>query len=351
MNFNPEMLILARESRGLSQSALAEVMSLYQGTISKIEGGLLVPTPEMCLKLADALDYPPEFMFQEDKIYGFNSTVFFHRKRQALPDRTLRRLHAQINIRRIHLERLLRSAEVDAKNRFERIDTAEYGDRVENIAQIVRASWLIPPGPIRSVIGAIEDAGGFVFEWDFGTRKVDAISEWVEGYPPLFFVNSTSEITGDRLRMTLAHEIGHIILHTFPSPTMEEEANRFAGEFLMPGREIKSSLHRLSIPKLAQLKSHWKVSMQAIIERAYHLGTISPSQRKYLFIQFGRFGYRLREPMETDIPREKPAMLKELIDTHIKELGYSVSDLSELIVMKEPEVRELYIEQRSRMVG
>lgn len=225
------------------------------------------------------------------------------------------------------------------------MDVGEYGGKVENIAQLVRASWAIPPGPISNIVGAIEDAGGFVIEWDFGTRKVDAISEWNPGNPPIFFINSTTEITGDRLRMNLAHEIGHTILHKFPSPTMEEEAARFAAEFLMPAREIKSSLHALSFPKLAQLKSYWKVSMQALVERAYNLGTISASQRKHLFIQFSKYGYRLREPIETDIPREKPTMLKELIDVHLDELGYSVRELSRLLMTKEAEVRDMYFEE------
>jgi len=345
MNFNPQMLILARESRGLSQSALAEAMSVYQGTISKIEAGILPPSEVMYFKFSDVLDYPPEFFFQQDRVYGFNSSVFFHRRRQSLPDKILRKLHAIINIRRMQLERLLRSAEVDTKNQFERIDLADYRFKVDSVAQIVRASWLIPPGPVRNVMGAIEDAGGFIIEWDFGTRKVDAISEWIPGYPPMFFVNSTSDITGDRLRLTLGHEIGHVIMHRFQSPTMEEEANKFAGEFLMPAREIKSMLYNLTIPKLAQLKAHWKVSMQALVERAYHLGTIRPSQRTYLYTQFSRFGYRLREPVETDIPRERPTMLKELVDTHVKELGYSIYELSNLIAMNETEVRELYMKQ------
>jgi Zn-dependent peptidase ImmA (M78 family) len=321
------------------------MVSLYQGTISKVEGGLLDASPEMCLRFAEALDYPPDFFFQQDRVYGFNSSVFFHRRRQNLPDKILKKLHAKINIRRMQLERLLRSAEVNTKNQFEQIDVADYRFRVENVAQVVRASWLIPPGPIRSVMATIEDAGGFVIEWDFGTRKVDAISEWIPGYPPMFFVNSTSDITGDRLRLTLAHEIGHVVMHRSQSPQMEDEAMGFASEFLMPAREIKASLYNLSIPKLAQLKAYWKVSMQALVERAYRLKTITPSQRRYLYMQFSGFGYRLREPEETDIPREKPSMLKELVDTHIKELGYSMCDLSGLMMMNEPEVRELYVRQ------
>jgi transcriptional regulator with XRE-family HTH domain len=56
--FNPEMLILARESRGWSQSELGETASIQQGTISKIESGALVPTPEVVAKFAEKLRYP-----------------------------------------------------------------------------------------------------------------------------------------------------------------------------------------------------------------------------------------------------------------------------------------------------
>ena len=45
-----------------------------------------------------------------------------------------------------------------------------------------------------------------------------------------FFVNT--EIPGDRLRWTLAHEIGHVVMHLMPSPDQEKEADRFAAERL-----------------------------------------------------------------------------------------------------------------------
>ncbi|HAH51017.1 MAG TPA: transcriptional regulator, partial [Balneola sp.] len=38
--FNPSMLILARESRGLTQSKLSELIGLSQGKLSKVEKGL-----------------------------------------------------------------------------------------------------------------------------------------------------------------------------------------------------------------------------------------------------------------------------------------------------------------------
>lgn len=351
--FNPEMLILARESRGWNQSELADAVSVQQGTISKIESGVLAPSPELLFRLSEKLSYPDSLFFQPDRVYGFNSTVFFHRKRQSLSDRTLRKLHAEMNLIRMRVARLLRSADISVDRRFQRIEPNEYKGNIEAIARLVRSTWMIPPGPVRNVIQAIEDCGGIVVTMDFGTRQADAISEWVEPMPPLFLINSNSDITGDRLRLTLAHEIGHIVMHRFPNPEMEDEANRFAAEWLMPAREIKPSLYGLSFAKLMDLKSQWKVSMAALIQRAGDLKTITPSQKRYMFINLGKRGWRLREPEETDVPLERPSLFQELLKAHIDQLGYSPEQMAEPLMLLHPdEFRQTYLERKGlRLVG
>jgi Zn-dependent peptidase ImmA (M78 family)/transcriptional regulator with XRE-family HTH domain len=352
-DFNPEMLILARESRGLYQGELGEGASIQQGTVSKIESGALLPSSEIVDRLAAQLNYPRSLFFQPDRVYGFNSTVFFHRKRQSLTDKILRKLHAHLNLIRMRVARLLRSTEISSDCRFQRIDPAEYRGSIETVARLARSTWLIPPGPVRSVTRAIEDAGGVVVSMDFETRQIDAISEWVRPYPPIFVVNSNSEITGDRLRLTLAHEIGHAIMHEFPNPKMEEEANAFAAEFLMPAREIKPSLYSLTFAKLIELKALWKVSMAALVQRAGDLKTISADQKKYMFMNLGKRGWRLREPEHTDIPVERPELFNALIQTHLSELHYTPEQLANTIMLlNEAVFRSEYIERGAlRLVG
>jgi Zn-dependent peptidase ImmA (M78 family)/transcriptional regulator with XRE-family HTH domain len=348
---NPEMVVLGRESRGMTQAALARAMNVQQGTISKIEGGLLNPSEETIDRLVRTLRYPKEFFYQSDRVHGFGSSVFYHRKRQSLSQSVLRKLHADMNIRRFHITRLLRSASVETATTFRSCDLTEVGGTVEDVAQLVRADWKLPRGPVRNVTEAIESAGGVVVRCDFGTRKIDAISEWVVASPPIFFVNSNSAITGDRLRFSLAHELGHIILHQGGGgPQMEDEADRFASEFLMPADEIRSSLHRLNLPRLASLKQYWKVSMQALVMRAYHLKTITEAQMRYLFIQFSQAGYRMREPEELDVPIEKPTLLRMMIEAHSSELGYSAEEISKLLNLDEDEFRDLYTDRPLRLV-
>jgi Zn-dependent peptidase ImmA (M78 family)/DNA-binding XRE family transcriptional regulator len=337
LNFNPEMLVLARESWGYSQTDLAEFVDVNQGTISRIEAGILTPSEEILSKFVEKLEYPEHFFSQSDKIYGFNSTVFYHRKRQSIADRVLRRLHAQMNLCRMRIDRLTRSIQPEFDFKFMRMNPGEYDGGVAAIARLVRSTWMLPQGPIRNLTQAIEEAGGLVIEYDFGTKQADAISEWVDERTvsrPIFLINSNSSIPWDRRRLTMAHELGHIILHKFPNPKMEEEANEFAAEFLMPRREIKPSLFGLTMAKLADLKRVWKVSMAALIERAYQLKTISEYQRRLFYMNLNRGGRsRIHEPLENEYLPERPELFVRLIRAHLDSLGYTIRDLANLLFM------------------
>ena len=71
-------------------------------------------------------------------------------------------------------------------------------------------------------------------------------------------------------------------MHRIPTPTMEEEADRFAAEFLMPASDIKSDLKEMTIEKAAYLKPFWRASMQSLIYRAKTLKVITAGQENYL---------------------------------------------------------------------
>lgn len=336
------MLALARESRGYSQSELAKLLSVSQGYMSKVESDLLEPTPEVLSKLSEVLDYPETFFALTDPIYGPGVTEFWHRKRQAATSRQMRRIYAEINKRIIHVERLLRAVELPET--FHRFDVEEF-DGPADVARAVRNAWHLPSGAVANLTGVVEEAGGIVIRCDFGTRLVDAVSRWVPGLPPLFVLNEG--LSADRERLTLAHELGHILMHRAPSATMEEEAFAFAGEFLTPEQDIAPYLSNLTLTRLAMLKPMWKVSMGALITRASRLDLIAPRQARYLWMQMGRAGYRDREPAELDIPNEEPRLLRQLFDLHRTQLHYSLTDLGSLFAIHPHEVARIYPIERT----
>jgi Zn-dependent peptidase ImmA (M78 family)/transcriptional regulator with XRE-family HTH domain len=331
--FNPEMLILARESKGWSQTELAGAVAVQQGTISKIEGGLLAPSSDLVNIFSNELEYPEHFFYESDRVYGFNSSVFFHRKRQSIGEKVLRRLHAQMNLSRMRVRKLTLSLEIKPQFRFPTMEPAEYPGGVTAIARLVRQMWMLPLGPIRNLVQVIENAGGIVIDFDFGTKQADAISEWVDGHRPIFLMNTNADIPWDRRRLTLAHELGHVIMHTHePNPNMEDEANEFAAEFLMPRTEIKPSLYQLTLAKLTDLKRTWKVSMQALIERAYQLKTITEYQRKLFYINLNKNGRsRLHEPLENEYAPERPELVRDMVRRHMTDLEYSTKEIATIL--------------------
>lgn len=346
-SFNPEMLILARDLVGMTQADLAMSVGLSQAEISKLEAGVRPPQDEHVSLFAKHLGCPVEFFSLPDSVKNFGSPCVYHRKRQSTPQAVLRRLLALVNKRRIQVKRLLYSAEI-VDNRFPRLDVDEFLGGPAEIARAVRSTWKIAPGPVANLTKHIEDAGGIVIRCDFGTNKVDAVSQWTADSPPLFFVNAS--IPADRMRFSLAHEIGHIVMHQLPTDDMEREADRFASEFLMPESHISGQLADLTLARLAALKPYWKTSMAALLKRAGDLEVITERTKNYLWFQMGQRGYRTKEPVT--IPPEVPMLLAEVLEVHRKSLSYTVQDLAALLAATEDEVRnELLPQAKLTIVG
>jgi Zn-dependent peptidase ImmA (M78 family)/transcriptional regulator with XRE-family HTH domain len=328
---NPQMLTLAREARGLTRVDLHKLTGVAQSTISKIETEVRAFSDSDVAVFAEALGYPPAFFYRSEAQYG-QGTVCHHRKRRSTPITTLRQIHASMNIMRMASCDLMRGVEVNAAHSLPRMEVDDYGS-VQQIAQLARQTWQLPLGPIKSMTAVIEAAGGVIVPSDFGTDKLDAISQWPAAQPPFFFVSTTAP--GDRLRFNLAHELGHMIMHSAPAPNQEDEANEFAAEFLMPAHEIGPQLTGLTMAKLADLKRHWKVAMQALIYRAHDLGKITDRQQRSWFMRFNQLGYKKNEPVQT--PREEPELLRRVVELHRSEHGYSDEDLSKAVRLSEGE--------------
>lgn len=340
---NPEMLILARKSRCKTQGELAKDADVTQATISKYEAGLQQVDESVLLRLAEVLDYPPRFFKQTVPIKGPGVSEVFHRKRLRLSSAVLQQSYALAEVRRLELAKLLESCVNPAAAPLALSDES---DDPAMIARMVRAIWQVPPGPIFNVTKMLEDNGCIIVSHNFGTRSLDGFSYHSVAMPPIFHLNAV--LPPDRWRWTLAHELGHIVLHSEIGATgaipkqAEQEADAFAGEFLAPAHELKPMLWNLDIPKLAGLKREWKISMQALVMQAYRLGVINNRHRQSLFLRMSKAGYRQREPEVLDPPIEVPSRSFDLVKFHLTELEYTREELKEHLAVGEDDFRAYY---------
>lgn len=164
--------------------------------------------------------------------------------------------------------------------------------------------------------------------------------------PPIIFVNAS--LPKDRLRFSLAHELGHLVMHAIPNADQEIQANHFASEFLMPTIDISDHLFDLRLTKFMDLKMHWGTSMQSIIHKAWDIGKLSDRQYKYFFVEITKRGWRKIEPIDVDHLRERPSTLKAAIDAHLKDLGYTEDELAEMLGILNDELRTWFPMQNRR---
>ena len=332
------MIILARESRGLTQKDLAEKLKIEQSEISRLESGFIPRLPdERISALAKLLRYPKTFFFQSGNIYGM--PTFFYRKHKGLPKKDLKQILAVMNVFRMNTEKLLSSVDIDFVA-IKECTVAEYGSP-EKIAQEIRQYLRLPRGRVENMTQVIERFGVIVIPYNFGSRKFSGASLALEGGGHFVFIN---EMCADRWRFTLAHELGHIIMHNFTKPDdpTEEEADRFASEFLMPEEDIYPHLSNISLDTLASLKLYWRTSMSSILMKARDLGTISDRHYRSMWQKMGSLSYRLQEPPELEPPQEKPLLLKEIVDFHLLDLKFSPENLSERFCIEPEDFYKIY---------
>lgn len=341
--FNGEMFRLARQFRCLTQKDFALAISAEPSVISRIENGLIVAPDDLALRAAQELNLPLEFFRQPEKVYGLPISVHpLWRKKAAVSQRDIDAALANMNVRLLHIRRLIKSFEFEPVLSLPQFDVESHRGDIEKIAILVRRTWQMPNGPIGNLTEWVERAGCFVVHTNLPDAAMDGVTLRSPDLPPVIFLNRS--LSSDRMRFTLAHELGHLIMHRYPTQNMETEANTFAGHLLVPAADIKPYFRgrRIDLPLLASLKPEWKVAMQSLLYRASELGYVDKNQARYLWGQFNRLKIRMREPAELDFPKEIPTLAPTMLRLHLEEFGYSVADLEKIVNMYESEISEFH---------
>jgi Zn-dependent peptidase ImmA (M78 family)/transcriptional regulator with XRE-family HTH domain len=344
MAFNGELLRLARQYRGFTQRDLARDLKVEPSTVSRVENGVIEPGLLLAPEAADILGFPQQFFEQPDRVYGLPLSVHpsMWRKKAAVSQRGIDQALAGLNIRMMHLRRLIRAVDYEPVLPLPELDIESYRGDVEMVATMVRRTWLMPSGPIDDLTSWIERAGCFVIHAALPDSAMDGVTLRAPDTPPCIFLNQ--DAPADRMRFSLAHELAHLVMHRVPTLQMEREANAFSGAFLAPAADIGPyfSRRRIDLALLANLKPEWRMAMAALLYRAKQLEFVNDNQTRYLWQQFTAHKIRMREPPELDFPSEKPTLLPKLLSLHLEELGYSISELASMLFIREEELTLLY---------
>lgn len=309
----------ARELRGMSVIDLADEIGVSKQTIYAYESGLSRPTSITLECISKTLQFPTSF-FETPRTGATleNETIYFRSMARTLQkQRKQAKRWLQLVVDRVkYYEEFLNLPDVN----LPRIDV-DFRDLVsqdiEEIAASVRKQWGLSYAPISNVTLLLENNGFVISRANLASTELDACSVIAFGRP--YILVNTAKETCSRMLMNLAHELGHLIMHgqvqeeDFESkdvlPTLEKQAWRFAGAFLMPESSFSAEATRVTLDHLVTLKARWRTSIRAMISRCRDIGIIDNTKATYLFRECSRKRYNTHEPLDDDLPVESPESL------------------------------------------
>ncbi|MEI3432496.1 MAG: XRE family transcriptional regulator [Blautia sp.] len=318
--FNGQRLKEALQFRGKKMTELADETGISKQSLSLYANAGNKPPFENVEKIARTLDFPVDFFTSEDLCTVSTGNTYF--RSQASATKKSR------NAQKIKLEYVSKMYEVilnyvnvpelnlpdttgiDIPEDIINVDSEQAINEIEKLAMLIREFWDLGSGSIDNLQYALQSNGIIVTGFRNVDSDIDAFSQQIkiDGKTIYIIALAIGSKPIERLRFDMAHELGHILLHTWGEDNeeisrdefnaREKQANMFASALLLPKKSFSKSVsaYPTNIDYYFALKKKWKVSMQAMMYRARQLDIISANQFQYMMRIMSKNGYRLHEP-------------------------------------------------------
>jgi Zn-dependent peptidase ImmA (M78 family)/DNA-binding XRE family transcriptional regulator len=328
--FRAERLVEARDSRGLTQVALADLINRTSSSISRWEAGDQSPEPDALDALARALNLPVAFFLRAQPDHG--AAPMFYRSMASTTQSVRKRSQARLRWAQdisLELQEWLDLPEPNVPDLDVRDHREIRDEDIERMANECRTRWSLGQGPIADMLLVLENAGVIVVKEEVGTAKMDGVSNWstADGRPYTLIARDKATLV--RSRMDAAHELGHLVLHRHLSPKalnsagdfkdIERQAFYFAGAFLLPAESFATEVWSPSLNALVALKERWKASVGAMLMRCSALGMMSEEAERRLWKYYSARGWRKSEPLDDVLTPEEPRLLARSVRLLIDE--------------------------------
>jgi len=342
---NPQRLTAARELRGLTKKALADLIGKTSSAITQFEAGTSGLDIQTFEAIVDVLRLPPAFFILQEG-YSLNlGTCHFRAKRNV--SQTLRRQAIGYAGRVLNIFWTLEKMGVQfPESNFATMQVSpDYSpNEIDDAATFTRKSWGLGLGPISNMAQLLESRGVFIVLLPDEYEGIDAFSDWVTDERPCIVAVGGSRPS--RLQFDYGHELAHLLFHK-DIPTGEREteriANRFSGAFLMPSATFGKYCPAIwSLRSFLDVKREWFVSIQAAMYRARELGILSERIHQRGMVYLYERQLHNSEPGEFNSPY--PLMLAEALELVVGEI--TLADLAEDIGVDAAELEKILLVQQ-----
>ncbi|MEV7347250.1 XRE family transcriptional regulator [Streptomyces sp. NPDC093544] len=325
----PSRITLARKRRGMTIVELSRKLDVSSQSLSNYEHGRQSPSEETLAKISDILGFPPEFFVSADLEEIPSESVAFRARSKLTAGR--RGVALSVGRLAVELEGL-----ISKKFRLPAADIPSLDKPdPENAAEMVRSRWGLGQAPIPNMVHLLESKGVRVFSLAPEYAEIDAFSFW-HNQTPFMFLNTLK--SAERSRFDAAHELGHLVMHGpgLTGARAEQEANSFAGAFLMPRRSVVAHMPKGAfIDQILKGRKIWKVAALALTYRLHDLGMLTDWQYRSVIVELSKRGYRTGEP--GGIQRETSQVFDKVFRT-LRARGVSSGDIAEELCVESEEL-------------
>lgn len=317
-DLNGDRLLALRQLRGLTQLEMAADLQVSGGFLSQVTRGQKKFPEHLAVAAASTYRVPVAFFVVRDHQADLGPVTFRKTSKARASD--------EARVVRCYTEaaRLFRHA--SAKSEYHAADLPAPGDfdhEPEHLAMAIRQQLgLGPTDPVANVTRLCERIGvGVVHQLDPESAEngqhAGASRPSADSDRPL--VALASQLPAAVKRLTLAHELGHLIMDTDLERPLtsvrdprEKRAYRFAGALLLPASVVHARVSEtLTLQAYLRIKADYGISVAAVIHRARDLGVISSARQRSLYIQSSSQGWRTDEPVP--VADERPLLLGQAL--------------------------------------
>jgi len=311
-----ERVRLAREACRLTQIELSDLAGISQGTLSDLEAGrIMVPSDEVVEAVSRTTQFPVAF-FSRGPLPDIPEGNY--RKLKRGKSKISKQIRAQIRA----VVEIVQSAEEVLQLPSVSLSPVDdlKGDleELEECTQALRQKLGVGGrDPIPNLTRALERTGTVVVRLPTEMEDHDGFSVWPDfglGGRPIIAISNGNP--GDRDRFNMAHETGHLVLHTrrdvADPDRAEREANRFAGALLLPEEAAREAIRPpITLRVLMAVKATFGTSIAMNAQRAKDLRLISDQQFVSLRRQISARRWTRQEPVE--VTPERPILIAKIL--------------------------------------
>ena len=308
--------------------------------IAKYETGKMLPSSTVLIALSNALSLELDYFFRLFSI-SVDDSKFEFRKKSSLGKKAE---NAVKGYSILQVEKYLEIEQVTNDGRSFDIDyrgeVVSDANDARALANRLREDLELGTDGIPCPVEILENRGVKVIEID-ADEKFDG-SCITDFEIPIIILNKG--ITSERKRLTLFHELGHLILRFEDGVDVEALCNVFANEVLLPSHVLKQLLgerrKNISLVELKDIQRKYGISTEAIMMKAKQLGIITESSHKSFCIRQNTNESFRNEVRRSVFPDENATRFERLVYKALSDELITTSKAAMLLSISVDEVLE-----------